>query len=347
MYLNTIPKIRTTSFYPNNGSFYKGDSGVITISVIIPVYNVEAYIEECVKSVIQYPGKDIEIILIDDGSTDRSGSICDQWQRADSRIKVIHKSNGGLSDARNAGMKIAKGTYYFFLDSDDFIMDSKDFKKIILHLRKQKPEIIILNSKKVYNGIYEKRSKFGSTEDKFVEIPILEAISAGFYHACAWNKIVRADILNEHRILFPEGRLSEDMEYCGLLLDYIDKATVYYKPVYAYRIRKESISNSVNDKHLCDIYAIISSAAGQQQPLLKKNFFSYEYAVLLANSSLSNSDLIKKILALEELLNYGVRNKVKAVNCIRKVLGIKATRIILIFFLRFKNFKKALYKYEK
>ena len=91
------------------------------ISIIVPCYNVEKYIERCVTSLVNQTYTNIEIILVDDGSTDSTGELCDNYEKADNRIKVIHKKNGGLSDARNAGMKVAIGNYFFFVDSDDFI----------------------------------------------------------------------------------------------------------------------------------------------------------------------------------------------------------------------------------
>ncbi len=89
------------------------------ISIIVPVYNVEKYLKECIESILSQTYKNIEIILIDDGSTDNSGKICDEYLKKDSRVKVIHKENGGLSDARNTGIEIASGKYIGFVDSDD------------------------------------------------------------------------------------------------------------------------------------------------------------------------------------------------------------------------------------
>ena len=102
------------------------------ISIIIPVYNVEKYLAKCVESVINQTYKKIQIILIDDGSTDNSGKICDDFKLKDNRIEVIHKKNGGLSDARNAGLKIVKGDYIGFIDSDDYI--EKDMYETLLCL---------------------------------------------------------------------------------------------------------------------------------------------------------------------------------------------------------------------
>ena len=93
------------------------------ISIIVPIYNVEKYLTECVDSIIKQTYKNLEIILVDDGSTDHSKDICDQYVKIDTRIRVIHKVNGGLSSARNAGIDIANGNYYMFIDSDDYIKE--------------------------------------------------------------------------------------------------------------------------------------------------------------------------------------------------------------------------------
>ena len=93
------------------------------ISIIVPVYNVEKYLEKCVRSILAQTFTDFELILVDDGSPDSSGAMCDQFAEQDQRVKVIHKENGGLSDARNAGIEIATGEYLGFVDSDDYIAD--------------------------------------------------------------------------------------------------------------------------------------------------------------------------------------------------------------------------------
>lgn len=99
------------------------------ISVIVPIYNVERYLEKCVNSILNQSYADLEIILVDDGSHDKCPDICDEYAKHDSRIKVIHRANGGLSDARNAGLDIAKGEYISFIDSDDYI-DPLMFEKM-------------------------------------------------------------------------------------------------------------------------------------------------------------------------------------------------------------------------
>lgn len=106
------------------------------ISVIVPIYNVESYLNRCVESIVNQTYQNLEIILVDDGSPDNCPQICDDWARKDSRIKVIHKENGGLSDARNAGMNIATGEYISFIDSDDYV--ALDFCETMLLVIKKR-----------------------------------------------------------------------------------------------------------------------------------------------------------------------------------------------------------------
>ena len=114
------------------------------ISVIVPVYNVEKYLKKCVNSITSQTYENLEILLVDDGSTDLSGQICNEFEKNDARIKVIHKKNGGLSDARNAGLDRAKGQYYAFIDSDDYIQDNT-IEIMLNAVKKNKSEISVCN----------------------------------------------------------------------------------------------------------------------------------------------------------------------------------------------------------
>lgn len=121
------------------------------ISIIIPVYNVEQYLDKCLQSVINQTYQDIEIILVDDGSSDSSGILCDKWKEKDSRIKVIHKSNGGLSNARNVGIEQANGEYLMFIDSDDIV--ANDLCKVLFEMLKNNhADISICNATHIFNN---------------------------------------------------------------------------------------------------------------------------------------------------------------------------------------------------
>ena len=127
------------------------------ISIIIPVYNVELYLDKCLQSVVNQTYRNIEIILIDDGASDNSGIICDRWQKKDSRIKVIHKTNGGLSSARNVGIEHANGEYLMFIDSDDIVSD--ELCRILIEMMKNNDaDISICNAKHIFDDVVSFKS---------------------------------------------------------------------------------------------------------------------------------------------------------------------------------------------
>ena len=153
------------------------------ISIVVPIYNVEKYLEKCINSIIIQTYKNIEIILVNDGSTDSSGKICDIYLKKDKRIKVIHKKNGGLSDARNVGIENAKGKYIAFIDSDDFI--DSDFIEILYNL------IIEYNADVSCckcNVIYKKNKK-QQVEEKINIFTNYEAINEMLYQGKVYHQL--------------------------------------------------------------------------------------------------------------------------------------------------------------
>ena len=181
------------------------------ISIIIPVYNVEKYIRRCLDSVINQTYKNLEIILVDDGSPDNSGKICDEYAKVDKRIKVIHKENGGLSDARNKGIKEAKGKYIAFVDSDDFI-DLNMYSMLEKVIENKKADIAcckFLRFKeqvKIDKRKYDKKITEYTQEEyikKFFKINTQECV---YY---AWNKLYKKELLDENQ--YPFGLTCEDV----------------------------------------------------------------------------------------------------------------------------------------
>lgn len=209
------------------------------ISVIIPVYKVEEFLDECITSVVAQTYNHLEIILVDDGSPDKCPMICDNWALKDERIKVIHKSNGGLSDARNAGLSIAKGKYIGFVDSDDWI--EPDMYEHLLHIIEMENADIcacgIIVSYKDRQEILEINPVIGNSED------ILEKIYADTaYPVEAWNKLYRRECWDDFQ--FPTGKICEDAFTTYLLVDKAEKIVQISDPLYHYRIRDNSIMTS-------------------------------------------------------------------------------------------------------
>lgn len=218
------------------------------ISIIIPVYNVQDYLDECIESVINQSYFNLEIILVDDGSPDKSPIICEKWAQKDSRIIVIHKKNGGLSSARNAGLKIAKGKYISFIDSDDFITNNAIE---IMFNRINSDDTIGIVSGLIYryqDGICSTFKKEWDIKHEFI-VPakefLLKAMDMSISYT-VWNKLYRRDLLAN--VLFREGRNNEDVLFMYELGKEIKrkKYSMVNIPqyVYYYRLRPNSICTS-------------------------------------------------------------------------------------------------------
>lgn len=207
------------------------------ISVIVPVYNVEKYLNRCVDSIINQTYTDLEIILVDDGSTDSSGSICDEYAKKDERIKVIHKENGGLSDARNAGVTAATGDYISFIDSDDYI-ELNMMELLITTIGDCDMATCgafndyASGSTPQYTG--DDLSFETDNENAFVIM-----LEAKLTSVSVWNKLIKTDIAK--KIQFPKGRLTEDVFYMNKLIPIISTVHFNTKPVYHYVHRMGSI----------------------------------------------------------------------------------------------------------
>ena len=201
------------------------------ISIIVPIYNMEQYLERCVDSILSQTYKDFEVILVNDGSTDNSDIICDDYAKKDQRIKVIHKRNGGLSSARNAGIKLSKGQWLLFIDSDDCV--KQDYViSFFSPLPPQSKRIIIegqtvISENKTY--LYMVKEKIYDEED----IPLAIAEQEVFLHGSCYSKIYEAKIVKEHQILFNESLFwNEDLlfnfEYFKYIEGMIFKSDVGY-----------------------------------------------------------------------------------------------------------------------
>jgi glycosyltransferase involved in cell wall biosynthesis len=210
------------------------------ISVIVPVYNVENYLRACVDSIIAQTYNNLEIILVDDGSPDNCPAICDEYAEKDSRIKVIHKENGGLSDARNAGLSVMTGEYLMFVDSDDLL--PKNAVSALYNLAVEyNSELVIGNHRKFVDSTDLDDSDLKS--NKASCLSKTESICHMFQNGCAsWGRLYRADIHNS--VHFPIGEINEDEAIVLKILDKCNKVVITDECVYHYRTRPESITTS-------------------------------------------------------------------------------------------------------
>lgn len=236
---------------------------VCLISVIIPVYQVEPYVARCIESILVQTLQDLEIILVDDGSTDESGRICDQYKVRDSRIKVIHQTNGGISAARNTGLDVAKGRYIGFIDSDDYIAPNM-YELMYEAMHKKQVDLAVCNYEKVYEGDIRQEER---VEEKLQEQLIYTrkaALQAMQENRGCWtyvnNKLYKREIFKALR--FEEGRIYEDAFIMPKLMSKCEKIVTVPESLYFYVQRAGSILHTqFNEKRLDKVTAFQQEAA--------------------------------------------------------------------------------------
>ncbi len=215
------------------------------VSIIVPIYKVEPYLRRCLDSIVNQTYTNLEIILVDDGSPDGCPQICDEYAVKDNRVVVIHKENGGLSDARNAGLDICKGEYIFFIDSDDFIS-----KQAILTLYKA----CIEQNADIAIGNYQSFNKESEIQEEhtnaiFHHISFEDVMKKQLFHTheftqfvVAWNKLIKTEIAK--KFPFPKGQLCED-NFTTFKYFYNSKAIFTKETTYYYQNREQSIVNQL------------------------------------------------------------------------------------------------------
>lgn len=243
-----------------------------TISVIIPVFNTEKYVGECIDSIIQQKEIDLEIIIVDDGSTDNSLKICKEYERLYDNITVVHTENRGLSAARNLGVSLARGVYVHFVDSDDFLPGDNVYQ--ILFRKLENKEVDLIVGKTVFYN-YDRSCRTG--EDKKFNIegifnqPIFETIvdkNIWSIQSSVCNKIIKREYLLNHHLFFREKLLHEDDMWLGICFG-LNPCTYFYDQLlYAVRRRDNSIMRTVNPQII-------------QQKAISKLFISYELTSMI------------------------------------------------------------------
>ena len=238
------------------------------ISVIVPVYKVEKYLDRCIESIVNQTYPDFELILVDDGSPDGSPILCDKWAEKDSRVHVIHKKNGGASSARNAGLKIAKGNWIAFADSDDWL--DRTALKTLYDLANQYNVPMAIGGMRVVQKytdasiVMKQNAKVLSNADLMSRFFRLngepDTHSVG-------GAIIRRDILEDYS--FIEGRMNEDVETCYYLARKCEAAVYTDAPLYNYFKNIEGVTNSGFSKKkldLLDIWDIVQKQVEQFTP---------------------------------------------------------------------------------
>lgn len=319
------------------------------VSVIIPVYNVEKYLNKCVTSVLNQSYRNIEIILVNDGSTDKSLEICKYFQSTDSRVKVVDKKNGGLSSARNIGLKEAKGDYVLFLDSDDYYDDMDGINQLVLSLNKEKVDVLNFYYKKYFeeSEVFQKVFSEVNIEELYslssYSERLLWLIMNSHYIASACNKLIKRELLIDNSLFFEDGLLSEDIEWTLKLALCSKSIGIQNLDFYVYRQRENSITHTVSNKHIHDLFYILENLLsiidGVSDDKLKEAsyyYIAYQYGTLLVNvhyaSKKSRKKYYKKMKTLSYLLNYHTNKKIYLLSMIKKIFGFRILYFVTYIF---------------
>ena len=320
------------------------------ISIIVPVYNVEEYVGMCIESVCNQTYRNLEIILVDDGSTDRSGDICDAYARRDERIRVIHKENGGLSDARNAGMEVASGEYISFIDSDDWI-DSNMYEVLEDYAEQEMLDVMScqlcaeIENKKPDNNIAAPRNFRVMSSDELLQHTVMA------YENSVCNRLFRKKLIENLR--FPVGRCYEDMLFTLRALlrtrrgGYVDNA------FYHYRTRSTSIignrlSEDLAQNVLDDLLPFMKEKAQILYDSGKKELgdectFQYLYEILGILSKIQNQTGRKENYKelKQEVLTYRkwMKEYVRSTAAMRKKVILILEMYLTDGYVRMRNMK--------
>ena len=311
------------------------------ISVIVPVYKVEKFLDKCVQSIVEQTYENLEIILVDDGSPDNCPAICDDWAARDSRIKVIHKNNGGISDVRNIGMAAASGKYIGFVDSDDYI-EKNMYEKLYKVMEKENADIVMCNYDKLPD-IKDNEDKSPVKNEVFNGTQGLKKLyeSQSGYYAVVWNKLYKKNILSD--IEFPVGKLYEDIFVMHMIFFKCKKIVTLENKLYHYVQRTGSIINSAITT--CDLDCVEAICSRIQfyrknelDEFIPKEAFNLKRRYIKNRKFMekpkekSDKDRVKEI---DELFKKTYLNSAKKISLFDRILCVFPA--VVFFYMRIKS----------
>lgn len=317
------------------------------LSVIIPVYNVEKYLSQCVDSVLNQHLQDYEIILVDDGSPDQCPQICDQYAAQHSEVHVIHQKNGGLSAARNAGMKAAAGEYIIFMDSDDWWNPDVNVQEMLKSVRSQSSvQMFLFTSHDYIDGVgYYKRNEHQQLDrirTQKVEYYYQDLLANGNLEVSACTKILKRNFLLNNELFFAEGLLGEDNHWMIRVLRKLQEVAIINQPLYICRIsRNDSITHTIKKKNVSDLLNIVqesvsyyqSEGISRDREPMELCFCSYLWFSALGLSQNSSKEdrkaLLPQFKETASVCQYSNSPKTRLAYTVYKLFGIRITAAIL------------------
>lgn len=325
-----------------------------TFSIIIPVYNTEKELERCVRSVTCQTYRDFELILVDDGSRDGSGAICDALAAEDERIKVIHQKNAGSSEARNTGVRASAGEYLLFLDSDDMWSDANALEQLHGIIEKEHSDVICFGVE-IFDDdgsfVKTRMPSLPSTSDSSKEGILRHLVYTNQYFSASYVKALRREYFYENDLFFVKGLVSgEDGEWSARVMVSCRSISVFPNAFYKRIRRKEGgITSAIGKKNILDVFRAIDNgikfidqnAENDSLKDLYLEYWAYQYAMLFGLAYRLHKDeeypeIIKKFSQYKWLLKYDHVKKVKAVKALLAALGIRGTIFFLSIYYRSK-----------
>lgn len=323
-------------------------------SVIIPVYNVEKYLPQCVESVLRQSFEKIEVILVDDGSPDNCPAICDEFANKDSRVRVIHKQNGGLSDARNYGIRAAQGEYLLFLDSDDYWGEADALETVFSRIGQyeETADMLMFQAQLIYpdGTIIPDRNGFPDNfNDMTREESLVYMVENGLLIGSACSKVVKRSFLLENNLFFKVGIKSEDVHWIFRVATAMPKYQYTDQYFYMYRKgRPGSITTNVSFAHLCQLADMLEEFSDEESydnDTAKRcvlGLVAYQLTILMAYVSnltdrIQRKQLTRRIKGMERLLAYDLHPRVKLVNKVRRYAGLDLTIVLLGVYLKYRK----------
>lgn len=318
---------------------------MILFSIVVPIYETEAYLPKCIESILAQTYQNFELILVDDGSTDSSPMICDHYAQKDSRIHVIHKENGGSSSARNAGIHSVSGKYVMFVDSDDYWNDENALQSVAQMIAQYNCDLLCTNICKAYENTSRTKKYFSPTETL---IGAKQVLLYERYVSSPCSKVICASLFRDNDLNFTEGVGSEDIDW-SLRLALKAKHIVYVDlAFYSYVQRADSTSHNMTAKKIDDLknnvytcIRLLDELDDATQKLFRP-YVSYQYAILLLNTATmldksARQVMLAELRSKECFLKYSASPKVQLMETADKLFGFNGMLRILSVYTRLKK----------
>ena len=317
------------------------NSNPLFVSFVVPVYKAEKYLDRCVQSILNQTYRHFEIILVDDGSPDNSGIICDHLEKEHSQIKTIHQKNGGASSARNRGLRECVGDFVVFLDSDDYWDDKNGLQKIV-DLVEAETDVVIFASKDYYDDdslLVPDRYDYPSIMNNMAPMECLEyMVTHDLLNMHSSKRAYRRSFLTDNNLFFVEGIRTEDVELGLRVADCLPNYKFLNEKLYVYNHHEDSVTTTIGQKHLEEYYRIVTTYANysfrnSEVAELLLSYVAYQYSLLLAFVNTikpkNKEKLLSDLKPFVFLFRYQAYPRTKIISKAYRLFGYRMTGILL------------------